>query len=105
MSNNVRGDIPTEKAGQLAELTLYSRNGCHLCEEMEGLLNDFSAGLSFTVCRINIDSDPALREKFNVTVPALYLGDREVCHHFLDLVALKAALLEITQSNSANRLE
>lgn len=79
---------------KLAEhtLTLYSRRGCHLCEDMEALLGEFSEIYPFTVNILDIDLDSALHEQFNTLVPALYLGDQEICHYFLDLEALKTAL-------------
>ena len=73
-------------------LTLYSRRGCHLCEDMEAVLGDFSESFRFTVSVLDIDQDPALQERFNTLVPALYLDEQEICHYFLDLEALKAAL-------------
>ncbi len=59
---------------------------------MIALLQDFEKDYNFTVRIIDVDRDEHLRQKFNVLVPALYLGDREICHHFLDLNALISAL-------------
>ena len=75
-----------------AELTLYSRSGCHLCEDMLEILQGFSEELSFTVRVVDIDSDQTLRERFNTLVPVLALGENEICHYFLDKVALCRAL-------------
>lgn len=78
----------------VVELTLYSRRGCHLCDEMRSLLQDFSTDYTYSVEVIDIDADPILRERFNGWVPALYRGTEEICHHFLDLASLEAALRE-----------
>lgn len=71
---------------------MYSRAGCHLCEDMIGLLGEFQADHDYELDIVDIDDDPVLKERFNVLVPALYLGDQEVCHHFLDMQALVQAM-------------
>ncbi len=74
------------------QLTLYSRRGCHLCDEMRSLLQDFSTDYTYRIEVVDIDTDPDLKERFNEWVPALYRGSEEICHHFLDLKRLEAAL-------------
>jgi thioredoxin reductase (NADPH) len=46
----------------------------------------------FTIEVVDVDSDPALEEKWGDKVPVLLDGDREICHYFLDLEALEARL-------------
>lgn len=75
-----------------ALLTVYVRQGCHLCDEMIALLRDFQKDYNFTFEAIDVDSDEELYQRFNVLVPALLMGDREICHHFFDLSALQQAL-------------
>ena len=82
----------TESVTDTAQLTLYSRRGCHLCDEMRHLLQAFSTDYTYSVEVIDIDADPMLKERFNEWVPALYRGSEEICHHFLDLRALQKAL-------------
>ena len=71
-------------AGPL-DVTLYTRQGCHLCEEakaeMVPLLREFGARLH----EVDIDSDPVLRERFTNDVPVIFLGQRKVAKHRIDL--------------------
>jgi glutaredoxin len=46
-------------------VVLYTRQGCHLCEDAKRLLE--SHGL--TPASIDIDADPALRERYDTCVP------------------------------------
>lgn len=79
-----------EKAA--VELTVVIREGCHLCEDMVAALRSFQGELGFELSFRDVDADPALREQYHTLVPVL-LGPRgKICHYFLDLVALKAAL-------------
>lgn len=74
------------------ELTLYVRAGCHLCEDMHDQLFELLEPGSFTVKTVDIDASEALREQYNELVPVLEHNHSEICHHFLDLKALRAAL-------------
>ena len=81
---------PSEKL----EVTLYTRAGCHLCEEaksqMAPLLLEFGARLR----EVDIDADPQLRELYNLDVPVIFLAGRKVAKHRVDLKQLKRQLQE-----------
>ena len=88
-SRNVRSAI---------KLTLYSRPGCHLCDEMKAQLTPIAARHRIAVREINIDTDQALREKFNEEVPVLFLGEKKIAKYFLDLAQLERQLRESWES-------
>ena len=73
-------------------LTLYSRLGCHLCEDMLETLESFRDDMNFSLEVLDIDRDPVLFERFNTLVPVLMCGDLEICHYYLDKVALSRVL-------------
>lgn len=50
-------------------ITLYSTEGCHLCEQAHGLLKD--AGLQERVQVVDIAFDDALFSRYGVTIPVL----------------------------------
>ena len=74
------------------EVTLYTRKGCHLCEEakaqMAPLLREFGARLR----EVDIDADESLRALYDVDVPVIFLGDRKVAKHRLDLAQFRRQL-------------
>ncbi len=67
-------------AGPL-DVTLYTRLGCHLCEEakaqMASLIREFGAKLR----EVDVDADPKLREVYTNDVPVIFLGSRKVAKH------------------------
>jgi hypothetical protein len=83
---------------QMIELTLYHRPGCHLCDDMRDALHEFQPDYGFTLREIDIDTNVALRDRFNVLVPVLCLGEHEICHYHLNPSALKQALKQLTQA-------
>lgn len=78
------------------QLELLFRDGCHLCEDMEAQLHELLAPGSFQLSRTDIDEHPALREQHHTRVPVLFLGGQELCHHFLDLQAVREGLASYT---------
>ena len=74
------------------ELTLYYREGCHLCDDMLQALRGLQSRLGFALRLVDVDRDPALRARYDEWVPVLSCGDREICHYHLDEAALRQAL-------------
>ena len=74
------------------QLTLYYREGCHLCETMLQALRGLQSDLAFEIVLVDIDREQALRQRYDEWVPVLCLGELEICHYYLDLNALSAAL-------------
>jgi thioredoxin reductase (NADPH) len=73
------------------KVVVYSRRGCHLCEEMIEQIEPLCRGLA-SLEVADVDLDPPLREAFGLDVPVLMVDEREVCRHRLDLSAFKTAL-------------
>jgi len=74
------------------DVTIYSRPGCHLCEEAKKeiapLLKEFGARLT----EINIDEDPELRARYDYDVPVIFLGARKAAKHRVDLAQFRRQL-------------
>jgi len=68
----------------LPDLVLYSRAGCHLCDEarelLQALLDERARQglITPTLDEIDIESDPELERRFFTTIPVVELGDRRV---------------------------
>ena len=76
-------------------LTMYSKAGCHLCEDMQKLLPSYldEAGISLDI--IYIDDNPDLEQQYGSLVPVLKAGEIEICHYFLDVKALQQYISEL----------
>ena len=74
------------------DVTIYSRPGCHLCEEAKAqiapLLKEFGARLT----EINIDEDPDLRARYDYDVPVIFLGARKAAKHRVDVAQFRRQL-------------
>jgi hypothetical protein len=81
--------------GRRPALTLFSRTWCHLCDDMLAGLRALQAGQPFELTIIDVDSDPALEQRFGELVPVLMHGERELCHYHLDGPAVTEYLRKI----------
>lgn len=73
------------------ELTLYVRNGCHLCDDMKAELRPFRDELGFILNEVEVGWDGELAERYGQLLPVLVKDGVEVCHYFLDPERLRAA--------------
>ena len=76
-------------------LTVYGREGCHLCRDMWDALEELQAEGDFRLSWVDVDSDADLVRRYGAKVPVLTAGERELCHYFLEMPALNAFLAEI----------
>jgi len=54
------------------ELVLYTRRGCHLCEEAEDVL----VLLGIDARHVDVDAEAAVRDRYGLRVPVLELAGR-----------------------------
>jgi glutaredoxin len=67
------------------EIVLYTRSGCHLCDDAKALLESYG----LTVESIDIDSDPQLVERYNQCVPVVFVDGRERFRGRIDPLLLR----------------
>ena len=55
----------------MSEVVLYTRVGCHLCEDAEAVLRRLRAERPFELRLVDIDRDPELADRYGVRVPVV----------------------------------
>ncbi len=63
---------------------LYSRPGCGLCEELLSELAALPSAAEIPVEVLDVDREPAARERYGHKIPVLFLDGELVCHGRLD---------------------
>ena len=93
-------DVRRRTTGAL-EITLYTRPGCHLCEEakaaIEPLVEEFGARLR----EVNIDEDRDLTDRYGWDIPVLFVGTRKVAKHRVNLEQFRRCLEEARKKSNA----
>jgi glutaredoxin len=59
-------------------VTVYSRHGCHLCEDAVTILQSLQPELNFEIGIIYIESDPELEKLYGDKVPVIQIDGE---HH------------------------
>ncbi|MFN2308767.1 MAG: glutaredoxin family protein [Gammaproteobacteria bacterium] len=75
-------------------LILYTRRGCHLCEDFEQELRRLQHEIPFEVEIREVDARPEWRAAYNDQVPLLLAGDAVIARYFPDVQTLRARLAE-----------
>jgi glutaredoxin len=77
----------------LTEVVVYSRPGCHLCEEaIEQLVRLHAEGYRFDLHEIDIESDESLLRRHLERIPVVEVDGREVSELVLDRAAVRNML-------------
>jgi len=72
-------------------LTIYSRPGCHLCDEMKAVVVRVARTVPLTIEEIDISADPDLERRYGVEIPVLLVDGKKAAKYRLT----EAALLQI----------
>jgi glutaredoxin len=55
-------------------ITLYTRPGCHLCEDTADLLDRLAARLALEIVEVNILDDVSLYERYKHNIPVVAIA-------------------------------
>ena len=66
------------------DVVVYSREGCHLCNIVKETLAELAGDADFEWREVDIDGDPALRERFNEEVPVVFIDGRKAFKYRMD---------------------
>ena len=62
-------------------LTLYTRPGCHLCDEMKAAIARAARDVPLTLEEVDISTDPALEARYGVEIPVLLVNGRKAAKY------------------------
>jgi hypothetical protein len=76
----------------MTTVTIYSRLGCHLCDDAENVLESLRAELNFEIEVINIDIDPELIKLYSDQVPVIHIDGIHHDFYKVDPLRFKSSL-------------
>jgi len=71
---------------------IYSRPGCHLCDEAKKSIQDADCPDDYTLEEINIESDPELLRLYRFDIPVVTINGVEAFRHRLNPEDFRARL-------------
>ncbi len=84
--------------------TVYSREACHLCQEMIQALQCLQKDKAFEFEIVDIDTKPELVERYGTKVPVLVSQEdnTEICHYHLNMSAFDAYFADFLLGDGHN---
>ncbi len=73
----------------MSRLSLYTRDGCHLCEELLAELAPWAAARGAAVELLDVDADPVARRRYGHRIPVLLVDGEPAATGHIDWVALE----------------
>jgi glutaredoxin len=73
-------------------VTLYSRPGCHLCDDARAVVEQVCAELGESYAEVSIDGDSELTRRFGEEIPVTFVDGRQHDFWRVDPARLRAAL-------------
>ena len=73
-------------------ITLYSRPGCHLCDDARAVIGRVCADLGESYAEVSIDDDPELQQRFGEEIPVTFVDGRQHDFWRVDATRLRTAL-------------
>ncbi|WP_062294191.1 glutaredoxin family protein [Demequina phytophila] len=75
-----------------ARVTLYTREGCHLCVDARSIVHQVCAEAGEEWVEVDIDSDPGLRARYTDDIPVATVDGQTVGFWRIDPERLRKAL-------------
>ncbi len=79
----------------MAQVTVYSKPGCHLCEEAVRLLQRVQKQHPFELEEVNIQNNPALLAEYGEQIPVVMLNGTFLFEYAVDEARLRQLLKEV----------
>jgi glutaredoxin len=77
-------------------VTLYSRPGCHLCDEARAVLQRMQKRTPFALDEVDISADDGLHGRYLERIPVVALDGEELFDYHVDEAALEARLYRLS---------
>ena len=65
----------------MIHLVIYSRPGCHLCDEMKAIVNRVARRTPIALTEVDISTDRALEAQFATEIPVLMIDGKKVAKY------------------------
>ena len=66
------------------QIDIYSRPGCHLCDEAKVIIDRVRKRYSFALRVINIEEDPALESAYGTEIPIVFINGSKAFKYHVD---------------------
>lgn len=79
-----------------AHVIIYSKPGCHLCEEAKDAIRRAGCDDYFTLEEVNIEKDPLLMTNYQYDIPVITINGVKAFKHRLTSEQFKERIMRVT---------
>ncbi|HET9833068.1 MAG TPA: glutaredoxin family protein [Vicinamibacterales bacterium] len=62
-------------------VTIYSRPGCHLCDDMKAVVRHVAKSIPLSLEEVDISTDPSLEAQYGLEIPVLMVAGRKAAKY------------------------
>lgn len=73
-------------------LTIYSKPGCHLCDEMKAVINRVAQSIPLQLEEIDISTSRELEERYGLEIPVLLVEGKKAAKYRIGEEELRKVL-------------
>ena len=88
----------SEPRRTLTVLTLVGKPGCHLCEEMQAVVEGVLRGTAIQLRELNVEEHPKLEARYVFEIPVLLLEGREIARYRITEAELRKRLRAVSSA-------
>ncbi|MQA29544.1 MAG: glutaredoxin family protein [Luteitalea sp.] len=77
----------------MLHLTLYSRPGCHLCDDMKAAVTEVAETVPLQVQEIDISTDADLERRYGLEIPVLLVEGKKAAKYRVSVEDLRRILI------------
>ena len=85
-----------------AVVTIYTKPGCHLCDEAKDAILGAGCAGEFVLDEVNIDTDIELKERYRYDIPVVLINGLKVFKHVVDAREFKRKLRRIRDAGAGD---
>jgi len=73
-------------------IEIYSRPGCHLCDQARAVIEEFRGTFAMMVQTVNVETAVELEKKYGMDIPVVFVNGEEAFRHRVDRSELERKL-------------
>jgi glutaredoxin len=81
-------------------IELYTRPGCHLCEDAKRVILAASSKFDFHLCERNVEDSAEMESNYGEEIPVIFINGRQVFKHRITAAQLERYLTQLNNGNA-----
>lgn len=74
---------------ETVQIDIYSRPGCHLCDEAKDVIERVRRRFGFSIRVVNIETDPELEKQYGEEIPVVFINGNKAFKYHVDEAELE----------------